>query len=361
MLAYLACHLLFALAAHRYGFDWLSTDSRIRWDGNIYLDIAHTGYYAGPCALINPSIDKPNAFCGNAGWFPLYPYLLLGLAKVTGLELDMSGVLLAEAFTLGALIAVWHLLRATTTAHRFACLAVAAALPSGVYFHATFPMSLSVLLALVTFGLLVSGRWLSAGLTGAATAMAYPLGVLLAPAAVAFLLILQGRWSWRRLAIAAYVGGLTSAGLLAVFGVMYLATGRFDAYILIQRSNYSHGINNPLSTLLTLLDRSPLAVSAELLFSISLVALALLAVRKAAARREATVLDWTLATVYGPLLLLVPLIVGANQAQFRSHTLLLPLVLVLRHLRTPAVAGLVVVAVPLMLVMTALFLTGVLV
>lgn len=361
VLLYLAGQLLYALVAYWYGFDWLSADSRIRWDGGIYLDIAHTGYYAGPCTEINPSVHVPHAFCGNAGWFPLYPYLVLFLTKATGLELSASGVLVTEMCALAMLIAVWHLLGTAATAPKLACLAVAAAFPSGVYFHATFPMSVSVLLALVTFALLVRGRWLLAGLTGATTAAAYPLAVLLAPASVALLLIPRGRWSWRRLATAAYVGGLTVSGLLGVFGLLYLTTGRFDAYLLIQTSNYGHGIHNPVNTFLVLLDRSPWAVSAEMVFGISLLALALLALRGAAARGQATVLDWTLATVYGPLLLVVPLIVGANQAQFRSHTLLLPLVLLLRHLRISVTAMLATVAVPLAFVMTTLFLTGVLV
>lgn len=338
VLLYLAGHLLYALAASWYGFDWLSADSRIRWDGGIYLDIAHTGYYAGPCTEINPSADKPHAYCGNAGWFPLYPYLVLFITKVTGLELSASGVLVTEMCALAMLTAVWHLLGTTATARKFACLAVAEAFPSGVYFHATFPMSVAVLLALVTFALLMRGRWVLAGLTGAATAAAYPLAVLVAPASVALLLIPRGRWSWRRVATAAYVSGLTGSGLLAVFGLMYLTTGRFDAYLRIQTSNYDHGIHNPVDTFLVVLDRSPLAVSAEMVFAISLLALALLALRGATARRQATVLDWTLATVYGPLLLVMPLIAGANQAQFRSHTLLLPLVLLLRHLRTSVTA-----------------------
>jgi hypothetical protein len=361
VLAYLASHLLFALAGASTDFDWLDTESRIRWDGGIYLDIARTGYYAVPCSEINPSVLKPGAFCGNAGWFPLFPYVVLGLAKSTGLGLNITGVLVAEVCALGMLIVVWRLLGARLNAASLGCLAVAAALPSGVYFHATFPMSLSVLLALVTFALLVRGRWAIAGLTGAATAITYPLAVLLAPAAVAFFLFLPGRRSWRRMAAAAYVGGLTSAGTLAVFSLLYLATGRFDAYLLIQTSNYGHGVHDPVRTLLTLFDRSSLAVSAELLFSISLVALALLAVRRPVVRERVTTLDRALATIYGPLLLIAPLVVGANVAQFRSHTLMVPLVLVLRHLRTPVAVGLATVAVPLAFAMATLFLNGVLV
>ncbi|WP_144122233.1 hypothetical protein [Catellatospora sichuanensis] len=360
LLAYLLGHLLHGAAAYWFGFDWLSTDSRIRWDGGIYLGIAETGYSAGPCAQVYPAGPNPDGLCGNAGWFPLLPYLVLALMKA-GLGSATAGVLIVEACALGLLVALSRLLDPARTAVKVACLAVAALLPSGVYFHATFPMSLAVLLILVTFLLLVRGRWVLAGLTGMVAATAYPLAVLLAPAAVVFLLIPPGRWARRRLAIAAYVGGLTGTGVLAVFGVMHLATGRYDAYLAIQSSNYGHGVHNPITTFLTLLEWQPATVSAELLFSTGLVLFAAVALAAAAVRRQATALDWTLGAVYGPLLLIAPLVVGAGQAQFRSHTLLLPVVLLLRHLRWPVAAGLAALGSPLAFLMTGLFLTRALV
>ena len=295
VLAYLAGHLLCGLAAYLHGYDWLSADSRIRWDGGIYLDIAHTGYYAAPCEQINPDMHLPNAMCGNAGWFPLFPYLVLGLTKLTGLGLPSAGVLVTEVCWLGVLILLWRLLDGTVTTATLGSLAVAAVLPSGIYFHATYPMALSVLLALVTFLLLRRGHWVPAGLAAAAAATSYPLGVLLAPAAVAFLLIPPGRWSWRRLASTGYVATMTAAGTLGVFGLLRLTTGRFDAFLRIQTSIYGHGLHNPAYSFLTVLRRPPLALSAELLFSTALVALALLAVNRTSARRPVTVLDWALA------------------------------------------------------------------
>ncbi|WP_166381791.1 hypothetical protein [Catellatospora methionotrophica] len=360
LLAYLLGHVLHGATAYWLGFDWLDTGSRIRWDGGIYLGIAETGYSAGRCAEVYPSGPKPDGLCGSAGWFPLLPYLVLVLMKL-GLSSAVAGVLVVEMCGLGMLVVLARLLAGAGTAVRAACLAVAALLPSGVYFHATFPISLAVLLILVTFLLLARGRWGLAGLAGMVAATAYPLAVLLAPAAVVFLLIPAGRWAWRRLAVAAYVGGMTGAGVLAVFGVMQLTTGRWDAYLAIQSSNYGHGVHNPVTTYLTLLEWQPHTVSAELLFSTGLVLLAVVGLVIAAVRRRATALDWALGAVYGPLLLITPLVVGAGQAQFRSHTLLLPVVLLLRHLRWPVAAGVAALASPLTFLMTGLFLTRALV
>lgn len=361
ILAFLGGQLLLATSAYLYGFNWLNPESRVRWDGGIYLDIAKTGYYILPCTAINPEITDAGAICGNAGWFPLYPYLVLGLTEVTGLDLASAGVLITEACALGTLIMLWHLLGATTRARRVACLSVAATLPAGVYFHATFPMALSVLLTLLTFALLTRGRWLLAGLAGAGSAMSYPLAVLLTPAAAALVLAAPNRWSWRRLGRAAYVGGLTCSGVIAFFGLLQLATGRFDAFLEIQANYSTQRVNNPVSTLVVWVAHSKPAISAEMLFSIALLILAVAGLAQAMVTQKATALDRTLTVAYGPILLLFTLTYGTSHSQYRSHTLLLPLVLLLRHLPTPVVAALAVIGTPLAFVLTGLYLTRILV
>ncbi|HWB35000.1 MAG TPA: hypothetical protein VHA75_03145 [Rugosimonospora sp.] len=353
--AYLLGQLVCAVAAARHGYDWFSTGSRIRWDGGIYLDIARTGYYAAPCGQINPGLNDPAAICGNAGWFPLLPLLVLLLSGVAGMSLAHAGVLLVEACAFGTLVLVWYLLEGVPTRRALGCLAVAALLPGSVYYHATFPMSLCVLLALASFALLRRGNRVAAGFAGAAAALAYPLGVLVAPAAVGYLLIAPGRPARRRLATAALVGGLGGAGTLVFFLFLWARTGRFWAYLEIQ-ARYPEQGHDPLRTLLVWLARPEPAVSLEMLFSAGLVGLAVLAVGRAARRGRATTLDWALAAVYGPLVFLAPLVVGTNQSEYRAHTLLLPLVLVLRHLRTPVLAALATAGAQLAFALTSLFL-----
>jgi hypothetical protein len=369
LLAYLATHLWYAIAAFGHGADWLSVDSRMRWDAGLYAGIAREGYQLVRCTKIGYSTD-PNAWCGDAGWFPLYPYVVRLLTRITGLSAETCGVVAAELCALAMLVLVWRLLGARVNVRTVACLAAAAALPAGIYFHAVFPMSMAVLLALATFVLLERGRWGTAAIVGALTATVYPIAVLLAPAAVVHVLARTGAPLRQRLVRAACVGGFTVTGTLAVFTLLWATTGRFDAYFLVQEK-YSHGLHDPLQTylLLTLthyptvniyaspemFDRVATAVGIELVFSTALVLLSLVAVGIATWRSRATPLDWALA-LYGPLLLVVPLVVGVNVSQYRSHTLLLPIVLVLRHLPAPVTAVLAAVAMPLGYVMSTLFL-----
>ena len=45
-----------------------------RWDSGQYLPIADKGYIYERCAGV--ANRGPEDWCGNAGWFPGYPYLM---------------------------------------------------------------------------------------------------------------------------------------------------------------------------------------------------------------------------------------------------------------------------------------------
>jgi len=244
-----------------------------------------------------------------------------------------------------------------------------------VYYHAVFPMSLTALLTLLTFLLLRRGNWVLAGLAGGLTAMSYPIGVLLAPAAALYLLLASGPVR-QRLLRAGFVAGSTGIGTLAVLGLFKLSTGRFDAQLLAMQK-YGIGTQNPIANFRAVLERRHFTVhpalippgeaeqvygtvSAELLFATALVGLGLVALVVTAVQHRATPLDWALA-LYGMLALLVPLIVGANVAQFRSHTLLLPMVLLLRHVPVLVPLLAAVTGAALATVMTGYFLEHILI
>jgi hypothetical protein len=359
-LAFLTVELVCAVAAATHGFNWFTVASRIRWDGGIYVDIARTGYYAAPCSQINPHLTRPGATCGNAAWFPLLPYLSRGLSAISGLTLEFSALAVAEGCCLLVFALVWQQTGGYPAANRLCCLLAVALLPSGVYFHATFPMSLSVALALAVLLLLERGRWVTACLAGCAAALAYPLGGLLAPAGAVLLLLGTDRRLPVRLTRSAVFVGAVGAGWLGFFGLLRQTTGQFDAYLKIQ-GNYTSGLHNPLATLVSWLRDSPRPVALEMLFSLSLLASAVYALVAGARAGRATALDRVLATVYGPLVVVVPLLYGLSQSQYRAHSLLAPLAVTLRHLRPSVVAAIAAVSAPLLFVLTYLFLQRVLV
>ncbi|MBM3400175.1 MAG: hypothetical protein FJY15_06370, partial [Bacteroidetes bacterium] len=71
----LAVWLLARMASHFMGIEsqccggW-TAECWSRWDSGLYLQIAEKGHNLIPCP------DWPGAWCGNAGWAPLYPLMI---------------------------------------------------------------------------------------------------------------------------------------------------------------------------------------------------------------------------------------------------------------------------------------------
>lgn len=137
------------------------------WDGVWYRQIAERGY------LLIPGRQSDPAF------FPFYP-VLLRLAGAAGLPLGVAGLLLSNAFFLGALLAFdafGSRIVGSSLARRATLLL--AVFPMGYVFSMVYPESLA-LLAFALVGLLsVEGRWLSCAAAAAVAALARPEGVLL--------------------------------------------------------------------------------------------------------------------------------------------------------------------------------------
>jgi hypothetical protein len=161
------------------------------WDGRWYRMIAERGY------LVIPHHQSDTAF------FPLYP-ALLRLVHLAGLSVNWSGLLIANAAFLVALIALYELVRTWTdeaTARRAAV--YAAIFPLGYVFSMIYPEAV-VLGAMAAAGALAArGRWLGAAAAAAVAAMTRPeaLFLVLPLTALAFKAWPQsnGRTRWRAL------------------------------------------------------------------------------------------------------------------------------------------------------------------
>ena len=63
-----------SLAARSVGWAPLLTPTWGRWDTGQYLSIARNGYIFEQC--VGVANRGPDDWCGNSGWFPLYPYMM---------------------------------------------------------------------------------------------------------------------------------------------------------------------------------------------------------------------------------------------------------------------------------------------
>jgi hypothetical protein len=361
VVAYLLSHVLCLVAAERTGYRYFAVAPHVRWDSGLYDLIAAHGYLLERCP------GNPGAWCGTAAWFPAYP-ALTRLVMLTGLSVHPSALLVAELATLGTLVLFWWLLRRPAPGARpdraplrdAALLALVAVYPGAIYYHVIYPMTLVVAATLAALGLASRGRWGWAGLAGAVAAAAYPIGILAGIAAVA--VSAEASWreraGWRRLlGRSAVVGGLSVAGTLLVFLIMQLTVGHWNAFFLSQEK-YGGQRNNPVTAFVSLVSQvqtSPavvnfpasvghkldVAVRTEIWASLGLVLLCCVAAVVAGVRRRFVPLDAGL-VVLAVVGYLLPLFAGTQIAQYRSHVLLLPALLLLRHLPGWLIALLVV-------------------
>jgi hypothetical protein len=393
VIAYLLNNLLYGIAAVTVFERYFTVGSRVRADSGLYSAIAHHGYELFRCRE-DPTLAPmftAEAWCGTTGWFPAYPWLIRIVSFSTGhvLREYESGLLISELACLASMFMAWRLVRragglgepqtagpwrlvARRHARPFAVLALMIGLPSGVYLHAVFPMSFAAALAAGVALLTWHRRWVLAGLAGAVIAMTYPIGVVIA--AIGFGAVLTG---WRRGELAARralgalaltVGGPV-LGLLSVFGVHHLAVGRWNGYLLIQE-HYGNGINDPFTSFFRLISEpAPIPIAeprrdmigelnlmtdAELLLTLLLVMTLVVACLLAARRGSLHSVDVGL-TLYAAAVFLAPLVAGASVSQYRSHVLLVPALVVLRHIRARYLAPAALVSVVVAYVMGQLF------
>jgi len=376
LLAFVAANVLVWHAASSAGYDFGDPRTWALWDGRQYLSQARQGLTLVPCKV--PPY-KPGQWCGNAGWFPLYPALVRGVSW-TGLSLGWSGVVVAQTACLAMLAVVWRMLGARLTATAVLCLALAAVFPGMVYDHAVFPISLASLATLLCLHWLARGRWLAAGLAGAVAVASYPVGVLLIGVVPVWMLVAARhggivRWLGRTV----LVTGLVAAGLVAVLAAARWETGAWDAYLKVQAHYGNTGLHNPIDTY-----RWGIATKAapldgygrpipdhvdtkeaprrqyEVVAGLVLLGLGAVVARRLFTRTPVAALDWAVMLCVVAFWL-GQLATGVRVHHYRGDALLVPLVLLIRYLPRPVQVVLVAVCAVLAWHMVVLFCRAILV
>ncbi len=281
---------------------------------------------------------------GSAVKRPLSPHLqVYDMMQLTS-AMSIAGRITGVVWTAGLLILVWWLLGARPTVRTLSCLALATVFPGSIYYHAVFPVSLTLLAGLGCLVLLVKRRWAMAGVAGAVSAAAYQSGVLLVVVTLAWMLVTQRHLGWR-----AWVGralettGLICLGLVLVMGLQQLAVGHWDAFLMAEKK-YGTGLNNPLDTIKRNTFRQvdpprPGYDPAKHLPSqraprsqfILITLIVMLVTGATVVRRQISSTDWAI-LLYTVATWGSPLIAGGHLALYRTHALLLPCVVLLRHL-----------------------------
>lgn len=339
------------------GFAPFTTQTWRRSDSGAYLDIARDGYtHLFRC---DPSLYPPHSWCGTAGWFPGYSWLV-AVVHLTGLPSPVAAVALSWLFLFGTFVVLWagFLARSSSVA-AVGALVYAAFAPGQVYDYAVFPLSMLAFFTVAFLWLLHRDRPLAAGLAGAAAATAYPLGPWLAPVAALWLLSDRARPLRDRVRRTALAAGLTLAGVVAVFLTIWAQTGRWNAYFLVQ-AKYGHRLREPLAAVhdaeytlvhgrLFTIDNAPATQTLFVAFVLACVLVEALLHRRGLQRLDVLLLLWAIVTWVVPH-------AEANLSLYRSQAALLPLALLLRRLPSGLVLVLATAAIAVSVPMEILFL-----
>jgi hypothetical protein len=339
-----------------FGYDPLDGASWSRWDSAHYEGIARNGYDLYRCPP-----GYPGKWCGDAGWFPAYPWLF-GSLHLLGLPLRGSAVAVSWIFAAATLVLLWN----TFLGRRRDALAIGALLyaawaPGQIYDYAIFPMSVLAFFTVAHLWFLHRGRYVAAGLAGAAAALTYPLGVILVPVSAVWLLAERHVAMRERLRRIASASGIALAGVGVLFLDQKLETGHWNAYLLVQ-DKYTHNLQNPIAAtrdlLRPLVHGSPFELAKAPFWQTAVVTAALVAVlahallrRRSLDRLDRLIIFWAVVTWA------VPLSLAAVSFQ-RSQAALLPLAVILRRLPRPVLYALVLAAVAVAVAMEKLYFQG---
>lgn len=330
-----------------------------RWDSGLYEDIARDGYDLFPCE------EEPTKWCGDAAWFPAYPWLFGGLHQL-GLPLRGTAVLVSWLFAAGTIVLLWAtFLERRTGSAAAAALFYAAFAPGQIYHYAVFPLSMLAFMTVAFLWLLYRERYLAAGIAGAVAALTYPVGVLLAPISAVWLVAQRSVPLGERLRRTAIASGLTIAGFWILVVDQGLETGRWDAFFLVQEKYATlHGSQNPFVATWDILRGGVqnlgdgIAVVVALQTALVTIVLALVLVHAFRRRRsldsaDSLLLIWALATWALPLS-------QAFSVQ-RGQAALLPLAVLVARLPSRLAWSLAVAAAAIAVWMESYFLDGTLI
>ncbi|MFL5364678.1 MAG: hypothetical protein ACJ781_04310 [Myxococcales bacterium] len=320
--AFAAARLLLAAAARAEGYPPFAPGLFRRWDSGQYLSIAARGYDLVECARIGYA---PEGWCGNAGWMPGYPALIAAAVRVGATPL-VAGVAISAGFEIALLVLLWNGLFERKSF--FALLACALA-PGAIYFHAVFPISLCAFFVALSLWLLLRDRFALAGLSGAAAAASYSTGFLIAPVAALWALSRPGSVV-QRVGRAVVAGGLSTAGLVAVFAWHQAKLGAWDAFLRVQ-AKYDHRIVSPFSRIVAQAERRDVVGAETLLVAALFVALAIFCVWRGPRGRDLLLLGC------GAVFWLFPLFFK-NVELARSEALFVPALVLLDDAPVPVAA-----------------------
>jgi hypothetical protein len=244
----------------------------IGWDASHYAEIARGGYQE----------------ISQAAFYPLFPLLEHLLAPLVGGSPEIAGIVIANAASLGAFLALYALVERDLNRHvARRTLLYLVLFPSSMYLVAAYTESLFLLLCLGMFLALRAGSWALAGLLAALATLSRGVGLaLLLPLAVAVYEALRLRWdaysARKRWRAGIEIGVAVLLPLVAYAGVQIMFDRQFglaDAQQAAEVRYWGRSLDWPWTGLVRsaqmVISGSPSAVAVNLVFALLWLGLAI--------------------------------------------------------------------------------------
>jgi hypothetical protein len=239
-----------------------------RYDSGLYLEISKIGHTLYPCRVEDGYSLQSGAWCGNAGWAPLYPFLMYLLQALSGFEMANCGIFISHAFFIGYLFVSASVIGIKSFHfNNFISLILCGIFPGGIYFFSIFPMSLTVFFISLIFWSVHKQKLQYAIIPAFLLAISYSSAIVIFFSFGLYWIYVfitqiekkDGRFSFSelktQLSLKKPVGSFFYfillpglMGMIALFVYDYIVTGHWNAMYLVQ-AKYGHSVSNPFKHL----------------------------------------------------------------------------------------------------------------
>lgn len=233
--------------AYIYGYNPFNTANFSKWDSGLYQSISESGYFI-------EIIEDSDALNGNAGWFPLLPFLTFILKFLFNISFENAAFIISFISCFALIVSLLSIIDEAEPGGgiKEECVFYTLTFVGSIYLTAAFPLSLCLLFMNLSILSILRKKYFFSGLFCFIACLSYSTAFLLCGILGIYLIYetIVEKDTIKNLILKllkAPVFGFS--GFWFVQAIIYIFTGNIQAFFLTQKK-YGHGIHNPINTLI---------------------------------------------------------------------------------------------------------------
>ena len=357
--------IVLALILHYTGFKYFDSSNWLRWDSVHYLQIADKGYEFFPCAGKFGYSSSATEMCGNTGWFPGYP-LLIRLFSFFGADTTLLAGVLSKVFYLLTIFMVMNIIGIKEfSLKNFLILSIATFCFGFIYYNAIFPISTMLFFVLSGLYFYIKKQIWFTGLFCFLASVSYPTGFLLSIVFAISILCKKNECLKQKLTTLLIPIIMGFLGIVAVFVFFQITVNDWTAFMQVQ-AKYRHDFKSPITNMISFFQNAsllaPFSINNFIQYQSFFIIIGYIIISfyffiNRMFKNELYL--W--AYIYTTLFFIFPWLVAGDLSRYRSESLLLPFVFLLKEVKTKWLAVILICFLGIGMPMSYLFFTSVLV